>query len=115
MGKISFVTNCILVLGPSACSSRDLAGARLLTHLTHLTHFSDARLGSGHLPRARGLAGAPWVRDRHYSRTFSWRGRGNGNRNVDRGRTLRKRPWGKEDPVSSQMPHGPSCPSRATY
>ena len=43
------------------------------------------------------------------------RGRANGNRDVDRGHTLRKRPWGIEDPVSNRMPHGFSCPGRAIY
>src|SRR6266480_6302368 len=61
-------------------------------------------------PRARVLTGARWLRDHHYSQIYSWRGRANGNRGVDRGRARRRRPWEKEDPVSNQMPHEPFYP-----
>ena len=63
-------------------------------------------------PRARLLSGARWLRDHYYSQMYSWRGRANGNRDVDPGRALRKRPWEKEDPVSNQMLHEPFYPGR---
>src|SRR5438874_12977761 len=57
-----------------------------------------------------------WKRDHfsfsgsYYQVEYSWRGRANENRGVDRGRALRRRPWEREDPVSNQMPHEPFYP-----
>ena len=67
----------------------------------------------GHFPYLSALAGAHSVRNRHYSWRYSWRGRAYRNRGVDRSHVLRKRPWGRAGPVSSQMPHEPFYPSRA--
>src|SRR5437867_1166824 len=73
----------------------------------------NARFAPRRFPRGWVLASAPRIRDGHYCRTYSQRGRANGNRGVDRDRARRKRLWEKEGLASSQMPHGPSYPSRA--
>jgi hypothetical protein len=49
-----------------------------------------------------------WVGQRHY---FQWLSP-HANRFGDRGRRLRKRPWGRGDPASSQMPHESFCQNR---
>ena len=49
-----------------------------------------------------------------HSQAYFSCGPGDGNRGCGRSHGLRKRPWGREGPVSSQMPHEPFCLNRAT-
>src|SRR5947208_1008580 len=67
----------------------------------------------GHFPFLSALAGVHLIGNRHYFRPYAWLDRGDENRDDKGGHALRKRPWGREGPGSSRMPHEPFCPSRA--
>src|SRR5437660_6907301 len=69
---------------------------------------------SRHLPCLSTLVDAPLLGNRHYFRAYFSCGPGDRNRCGGRGHILRRRPSGREGPVSNQTPHEPVCPNRVT-
>jgi len=67
-----------------------------------------------HFPCLSVLTGVHLVDNRRYFRPYAWLGRGDEKRDDKGGHVLRKRPWGREGPMSSRMPHELFCPSQAT-
>src|SRR5205823_12809465 len=80
---------------------------------SHLVRLRTVRVLRAIFPCLNALAGVHLIGNRHYFRPYAWLDRGDENRDDKGGHALRKRPWGREGPGSSRMPHEPFCPSRA--
>src|SRR5205823_13602735 len=101
----------------NVCEGRRRAESRSWKDLpfSPLTPLFGAALPFRSRPNSSCLVGHfPFlIGNRHYFRPYAWLDRGDENRDDKGGHALRKRPWGREGPGSSRMPHEPFCPSRA--